>query len=54
MAKNMEQKTNKNWLFWLGVGLLFFLFIYLIKGILLPFVLGALIAYFLATITILT
>ena len=47
MAKNMEQKTNKNWLFWLGVGLLFFLFIYLIKGILLPFVLGALIAYFL-------
>lgn len=47
MAKNMTQKTNKNWLFWLGVGLLFFLFIYLIKGILLPFVLGALIAYFL-------
>ncbi len=34
-------------LFWLSIGIVFFLFIYLIRSILLPFVLGALIAYFL-------
>lgn len=44
---NSEQLIGKNWLFWLALGLLFFVFIYLIKGVLLPFVLGTLIAYFL-------
>jgi predicted PurR-regulated permease PerM len=44
---NSEQLVGKNWLFWLALGLLFFVFIYLIKGVLLPFVLGTLIAYFL-------
>lgn len=33
--------------FWLIVGLIFFVFLYLIKSILLPFILGILIAYFL-------
>jgi predicted PurR-regulated permease PerM len=41
------QPSKKNYLFWLSIGLLFFIFIYLIKGVLLPFVLGTLIAYFL-------
>ncbi len=39
--------TNKKWPFWLTIGLLFFVFIYLIRGVLLPFVLGIFIAYFL-------
>jgi len=33
--------------FWLTAGILFFVFLYLIRSILLPFILGALIAYFL-------
>jgi predicted PurR-regulated permease PerM len=45
---NGQKTTNgKIALFWLGIGLLFFVFVYLIRGVLLPFVLGALIAYFL-------
>lgn len=49
MTKKNVQKlpTGKTVLFWLGIGILFFVFVYLIRGILLPFVLGALIAYFL-------
>lgn len=46
----IDRKTannNKIWLFWLTIWILFFVFIYLIRGILLPFILGALIAYFL-------
>lgn len=35
------------WIFWLSVGVSFFVFIYLIRSILLPFVLGAFVAYFL-------
>lgn len=42
-----KPENNKYWLFWLTVGLLFFVFIYLIRSILLPFILGTLIAYFL-------
>src|SRR5579863_8028464 len=38
---------QKKWPFWLIIGVLFFVFIYLIRGILLPFVLGIFIAYFL-------
>ena len=38
---------QKKWPFWLFVGILFFVFIYLIRDILLPFVLGIFIAYFL-------
>ncbi|MEQ1704342.1 MAG: AI-2E family transporter [Rickettsiales bacterium] len=44
---NKPANNSKIWLFWLTVGIVFFVFIYLIRGILLPFVLGALIAYFL-------
>ncbi len=47
LKKNLQLASYKSALFWLSVGLLFFLFIYLIKGVLLPFVLGAMIAYFL-------
>lgn len=39
-------QTKKIW-FWLVVGVVFFGFVYLIRSILLPFVLGLLIAYFL-------
>lgn len=46
-ADNKTTGNNKIWLFWLTVGVLFFVFIYLIRGILLPFILGTLIAYFL-------
>lgn len=45
--KNNEYKNGRMWLFWLAVGILFFVFIYLISSVLLPFVLGILIAYFL-------
>ena len=38
---------RKTWVFWLMVGIGFFLFLYCIKSILLPFVLGILTAYFL-------
>ena len=38
---------QKKWPFWLIVGLLFFVFLYRIRDILLPFVLGIFIAYFL-------
>lgn len=44
---NEYTNNSKRWLFWLIIGILFFVFIYLIRGILLPFILGALIAYFL-------
>lgn len=48
MIENSKQtSTNKSPLFWLAIGLLFFTFIYMIKGVLLPFVLGTAIAYFL-------
>lgn len=39
--------ANNGRLFWLAIGIIFFLLIYLLKGVLLPFILGALIAYFL-------
>lgn len=39
--------TKKRPLFWLFIGILFFVFLYLIRSILLPFVLGIFIAYFL-------
>lgn len=38
---------TRQWLFWLSLGVLFLLFLYLIKSILLPFVVGILAAYFL-------
>ncbi len=38
---------NRALFFWLTIGILFFVFLYLIRSILLPFILGALIAYFL-------
>jgi predicted PurR-regulated permease PerM len=41
------EKSTKRWLFWLGIGLGFLVFLYLIRSILLPFVLGILTAYFL-------
>lgn len=37
----------RQWIFWLAVGALCLLFLYLIRGILLPFVVGGLAAYFL-------
>lgn len=40
-------QAQRNWLFWLGLIVLFFVFIYLIRSVLLPFVLGIFIAYFL-------
>jgi predicted PurR-regulated permease PerM len=43
----MLKEHNKKVWFWLGIGLAFCLFIYSISSILLPFVLGMLIAYFL-------
>lgn len=43
----MTEKENKRYLFWLINALVFFTFIYLIRSILLPFILGAAIAYFL-------
>ncbi len=46
-TENCNPNNNKIWLFWLTIGILFFIFIYLIRSVLLPFVLGALIAYFL-------
>ena len=42
-----EHTTRGRRTFWLFVGLSFFVFLYLIKAILLPFILGILIAYFL-------
>lgn len=42
-----ETNGYKRYFFWLALFLLFFIFIYLIRGVLLPFVLGAAIAYFL-------
>lgn len=47
MIKTEKENNGKIWLFWLTLGLLFFIFIYLVRGVLLPFVLGTLIAYFL-------
>ncbi len=38
---------TKRWVFWLALGVLFFVFLYLIRSILLPFVLGMFSAYFL-------
>jgi predicted PurR-regulated permease PerM len=38
---------SKRLIFWLSVSLLFFIFLYLIRGVLLPFVLGIFIAYLL-------
>jgi predicted PurR-regulated permease PerM len=46
-AENSTKNHGKIWLFWIAIGILFFVFIYLIRSVLLPFVLGALIAYFL-------
>lgn len=43
----MTNDSSRQWLFWLAVGGLFLLFLYLIRGILLPFVVGGLAAYFL-------
>lgn len=43
----MQKEHNKKIWFWLGIGIAFCLFIYSIHSILLPFVLGMLIAYFL-------
>ncbi len=43
----MTDRVSKRWLFWLGIGLMFFVFLFLIRSILLPFVLGILTAYFL-------
>lgn len=42
----MTERSRKIW-FWVGLGLAFFLFLFLIRSILLPFVAGILIAYFL-------
>lgn len=39
--------AHRRWLFWLAVGVLFFVFLFLIRGMLLPFVLGVFTAYFL-------
>ncbi|MEQ1789958.1 MAG: AI-2E family transporter [Rickettsiales bacterium] len=54
MTKENNQQIDKykptnarTGLFWLVIAVLFLVFIYLIRGVLLPFVLGALIAYFL-------
>lgn len=47
----MINAANKRWHFWLTVSVLLLLFIYLIRGILLPFVLGIFIAYFLHPLT---
>ncbi len=38
---------TRRWTFWLVLGLLFFIFLYMIRGILLPFVVGMLAAYLL-------
>ena len=38
---------TKRWLFWLSIGILFLIFLFLIRSILLPFVLGMFTAYFL-------
>lgn len=38
---------HRRWLFWLLAGLLFVVFLYLIRSVLLPFVLGIMVAYFL-------
>ena len=45
--EDVSLPSSKTLIFWLCVGLLFFLFIYSIRSILLPFVLGIMIAYFL-------
>jgi len=48
IKKEAEAFTaNRAMFFWLTIGVLFFVFLYLIRSILLPFILGALIAYFL-------
>lgn len=49
MIKENQAGANKSrsLLFWLGIGVCLLVFIYLIRGVLLPFVLGTLIAYFL-------
>jgi len=39
--------VTKRWVFWLTLGVLFLVFLYLIRGILLPFVVGMFAAYFL-------
>lgn len=39
--------TNRRWLFWIAIAILFFVFLFLIRSILLPFVLGIFTAYFL-------
>ena len=43
----MQNGVAKKWLFWLAVASLLLLFLYAIKAILLPFVIGILVAYFL-------
>lgn len=42
-----DSKTTRHYFFWLATFVLFLLFVFLIRGVLLPFVLGAAIAYFL-------
>ncbi|MFO0388145.1 MAG: AI-2E family transporter [Alphaproteobacteria bacterium] len=38
---------HKRWWFWIAIALLFFVFLFLIRSVLLPFVLGIMVAYFL-------
>ena len=40
------QKRHKYWRFWIGLTLVTLVFLYLVKGILLPFVVGIMVAYF--------
>lgn len=47
MTKEDYRKRRATWFFWLVVTFGFFLFLYLIKSILLPFVVGILVAYLL-------
>jgi len=47
ISKQPVVSDHKKWPFWISISVLFFVFIYLIRGILLPFVLGIFIAYFL-------
>ncbi len=42
-----SSSSTRRWVFWLVIGALFFAFMYAIKAILLPFVVGILVAYFL-------
>ena len=44
----MNGGRSTSWRFWLSIGLVFGLFIYLVQSILLPFVVGIFAAYFLS------